>query len=349
MTGNFNNANLKHLSAHQVGNKTDGSVVLSKGPLDIDDGNLRSYLLKNFTSPFANTEDFALTSANEDPKVNPMFQYISSAFASPKSFHTSSISIAKHLFDVSVHPNIKTGDLLVALFENVEVDGEPTNAIGIFKCENKSNFVNIEYEKNQTSSIHHQLGLSLEKLDKGCLIYDLERQDGYRVSIIDKSSKSQEAFYWTDLFLKVKPVATNFSFTKSALDVTKTFVTEKMADEFEVSRADQIHILNRSAKYFKDNEEFSSKKFESEILENPDVIQSFRKFKKEYQQEQNISIEDNFEIEQGAVKKYSKVLKSVLKLDKNFHVYIHGDRDLIERGQERDGRKYYKIYYKDES
>jgi len=350
MTGNFTNAGLKQLSAHQVGNKMDGSLVITKAPLEIDDSELRSYLLKNFTAPFANTEDFAFTSANEDPMVNPMFQYVSSAFASLKSFHTSSISIAKHLFDVSVHPNIKTGDLLVALFENVEVDGEPVNAIGIFKCETKSNFVNIEYEKNQSSSITRQVGLSLEKLDKGCLIYDLERQDGYRISIVDKSSKSQEALYWTDLFLKVKPIATNFSFTKSVLDATKTFVTEKMADEFDVSKADQIVILNRSAKYFKEKEEFSSQEFESEILEdNQDLIQSFRKFKTEYQQEQNVSFEDNFEIEQGAVKKYSKVLKSVLKLDKNFHIYIHGDRDLIERGQEKDGRKYYKIYYKDES
>jgi hypothetical protein len=349
MTGNFSNANLKQLSAHQVGNKTDGSLIISRVPLEIAGDDLRLYLLKNFTTPFSNTEDFAFTSADEDPKLNPMFQYISSAFASPKSFHPSSVSIAKHLFDISVHPNIKTGDLLVAMFENVEISGLYTNAIGIFKCENKSNFVNIEYEKNQNSSITHQLGLSLEKLDKGCLIYDLEQQDGYRISIVDRSSKSQDAFYWTELFLKVRPVATNFSFTKSVLDVTKTFVTEKLADEFEVSRADQIDILNRSAKYFKENEEYSSKAFESEILQDPDVVTSFRKFKKEYQQEHNTSIEDNFEIEPGAVRKYSKVFKSVLKLDKNFHVYIHGDRDLIERGQEKDGRKYYKIYFNDES
>jgi hypothetical protein len=349
MTGNFGNANLKQLSAHQVGNKTDGSLIISKTSLEIGDDDLRLYLLKNLTGPFANTEAFAFTSANGDPMVNPMFQYISSAFASLRSFHTSSISIAKHLFDVSVHPNIKTGDLVVALFEDVQVEGASTQAIGIFKCENKSNFVNIEYEKNQGSSITHQLGLSLEKLDKGCLIYDLERNGGYRISIVDRSSKSQDAFYWTELFLKVGPVATNFSFTRDVLDATKAFVTEKMADEFEMSRADQIDMLNRSAKYFKENDEYNSKAFESEILESPELIKSFRKFKKEYQDEHNASFEDNFEIEQGAVKKYSKVLKSVLKLDKNFHVYIHGDRDLIERGQEKDGRKYYKIYFKDEA
>jgi hypothetical protein len=39
----------------------------------------------------------------------------------------------------------------------------------------------------------------------------------------------------------------------------------------------------------------------------------------------------------------------VLKLDKNFHIYIHGGRDMIERGVDESGRKYYKIYYNEEA
>jgi len=38
-----------------------------------------------------------------------------------------------------------------------------------------------------------------------------------------------------------------------------------------------------------------------------------------------------------------------LKLDGNFHVYIHGNKDMIERGVDDDGRKYYKLYYEEES
>jgi hypothetical protein len=29
-------------------------------------------------------------------------------------------------------------------------------------------------------------------------------------------------------------------------------------------------------------------------------------------------------------------------------VYIHGNRELIERGEDQDGRKYYKLYYNEE-
>ena len=59
-------------------------------------------------------------------------------------------------------------------------------------------------------------------------------------------------------------------------------------------------------------------------------------------------MKDEFDISNQAVKKQSKFFKSILKLDKNFHVYIHGNKDMIERGVESDGRKFYKIYFEKE-
>ncbi len=61
------------------------------------------------------------------------------------------------------------------------------------------------------------------------------------------------------------------------------------------------------------------------------------------------SIKDSFEISVQAVKKQTRIFKSVLKLDKNFHIYIHGNNELIEHGIEKDGRKFYKIYFENES
>ena len=49
------------------------------------------------------------------------------------------------------------------------------------------------------------------------------------------------------------------------------------------------------------------------------------------------------------MKKQAKIFKSVLKLDNNFHIYIHGKRELIEQGVDPNGRKFYKIYYEEES
>ncbi len=79
------------------------------------------------------------------------------------------------------------------------------------------------------------------------------------------------------------------------------------------------------------------------------MIDSFRNFDTNYRSENEIELTDNFDISQQAVKKQARVFKSVLKLDKNFHIYIHGNRELIEQGVDEKGRKYYKIYYENES
>ncbi|MBK9193468.1 MAG: hypothetical protein IPO17_00460 [Flavobacteriales bacterium] len=62
-----------------------------------------------------------------------------------------------------------------------------------------------------------------------------------------------------------------------------------------------------------------------------------------------MELADNFEISAHAVKRQARIFKSVLKLDKNFHIYIHGDRNRIEQGVDEQGRKFYKIYYDKES
>ena len=101
-------------------------------------------------------------------------------------------------------------------------------------------------------------------------------------------------------------------------------------------------LLNRSVYYFKKHESF-----ENEVLQGKNIVSSFKKFDAAYSQDNEIA--HDFSISAQAVKKQERAFKSVLKLDKNFHIYIHGDRQLIKQGTDTDGRKFYKIYYKDES
>ena len=126
-------------------------------------------------------------------------------------------------------------------------------------------------------------------------------------------------------------------------------MTGRLDEEFEITKTDQIDYLNRSIDYFKKNEQFNEKEFAQAVFEHTNVINSFKKFKGDFQHEHDHHIVSEFEISNPAVKKQSRVFKSVLKLDRNFHIYIHGDKDLIERGVDEDGRKYYKIYYNVES
>ena len=126
--------------------------------------------------------------------------------------------------------------------------------------------------------------------------------------------------------------------------------TNDYADKFEVNKTDQIDLLNRSAEYFKTKEQFSLQEFTEEVIHHPEVVETFVAFKKNYESSRQFELGDDFEINLSAVKKQAKVFKSVLKLDKNFHIYIHGRRDLIEKGyDELSGKQYYKLYFEEES
>jgi len=89
--------------------------------------------------------------------------------------------------------------------------------------------------------------------------------------------------------------------------------------------------------------------FAGEVIGNPEAIESFKNFKSQYEQEFDSPIANSFEISDNAVKKQARVYKSVLKLDKNFHIYIHGDKELIEKGfDDAKAMNYYKVYFKEE-
>lgn len=346
---NYSSATLSSISAHTIGNKTNGEdLIVSKNVLEIEDDELRERMMTYFLSSFTSSEFYHFTSTDGDFQLNPLFQLANDIFESSKNFHTKTVSIAKHLYEVSLHPQIKSGDLFVALFSDVQIAGERTDVLGIFKSESKSSVLKVTPKKDGNFSIDLASGINLEKLDKACLIYNLDQDEGFRLSIIDRSSKSSEAQYWKDLFLRVIPVNDEFQSTKNVLDVARHFVIDQIADEFEVSKADQISYLNKSINYFKNHDEFNKKEFEQEVFEDKELIKSFRKFDNSFRKQFDLEAEDNFEISAEVVKKQSRVFKSVLKLDKNFHIYIHGDRELIERGVEKDGRKYYKIYYMSE-
>ena len=258
------------------------------------------------------------------------------------------MNVARHLFELSVHPQIKSGDLFVVYFSNLLISGETTDAIGLFKSENRQAFLKLD-TTTEDFSLQSEDGINVDKLDKGCLILNAGKESGYKVCIIDKSNKAAEAQYWKDNFLQLKPCSDDYHQTKEFMNITKNFVTKRLIEDFEVSKADQIDLLNRSVAYFKNNETFDKKDFEDEVFQNKEVINAFHNYDEVYRDDNNIDIADSFDISPQAVKKQTRVFKSVLKLDKNFHIYIHGDKDLIEQGVEKDGRKFYKIYFENEA
>jgi len=343
------NANMVSLAVHHCGNQTnEEELILSKSTIEIDDEKLKELLLKFFLNSFQNPEYNQFTFSNGDHTMNIIYQYITKIFEQPKSLLPQSVNMAKQLYDLSTHPQIKAGDFFIVYFDGLLIDGENVEAIGLYKSENKQDFLKVD-KKNGAFEIVHQDGINIQKLDKACLILNLDKETGYKVCVIDNTNKAVEAQFWKNDFLMVKPCNDSFHATKDYLDLCKNYVTKQMPNDFEISKTDQIDLLNRSIKYFKDQDEFNMDDFSRSVIQDPQVIESFKGYKKQYEDEHELEFNESFDISDAAVKKQNRVFKSVLKLDKNFHIYIHGKRELIEKGVEADGRKYYKIYFNEEN
>ncbi len=338
---------LERVSVHHVGNKTnEEELVLSMSLLETDK-TLDALLSRFFLTPFASPEFYSFTFSNGDFTLNPLYIYASRIFEDGSVLQDTGADIARHLYELSVHPQIKPGDLFIAHFSNIVMEGRTVEALGIFKSENKQSFLKLNVGTG-SFDLDYEDGINIDKLDKGCLIFNAGQETGFKVCVIDKANKS-EAQYWKDSFLQLKPCSDDYHNTKDFLDIAKEFVTKQFAEEFEVTRADQIDLLNRSVNYFKNNETFDKEEFVTEVFQDEKVIEAFNNYDESYREEHQIELSDHFDISAQALKKQARVFKSVLKLDKNFHIYIHGDRELIEQGVDQDGRKYYKIYFEEES
>lgn len=334
------------LIVHFVGNKNNGDGVRFSDALS-DFENIEDFFKQLIDNNFKYEELYQFFFL-PNLELNPMYQFISSVFKEKESFIEQSKNVGRYLYDKSTHPQIKGGELCIFYFKDCQINDELIDCIGIFKSENKETILKVSSTKDGYN-LKDEKGINTTKLDKGCLIFNTETENGYIVSVVDNTNKNTEAQYWKDDFLSVQPKRNEYHQTNQFLGIAKQFVTKKLTEDFEVSKADQIDFLNRSVDYFKKNETFDKNEFEETVFGDSNVINSFRKFDQNFRQENEIELADNFEISAQAVKKQARVFKSVLKLDKNFHIYIHGNRELIEQGIDEKGRKFYKIYYEEEN
>jgi hypothetical protein len=337
----------REIAVHKVGNKLNEEPMRLAAEPTVLNIELQQTLTKYFLAPF-NTEAYFHLFHDAELSLNEVYTFVTKIFENKNSLFDQSVHIATHLYNKSTHPRTKGGELYVVYFDDCVLHGENVSAVGIFKSENKDTFLEIE-STEAGYSLDSREGINVNKLDKGCIIFNSEKESGYVVAVVDNTNKGAEAHYWMDEFLGLKTQKNQYHQTNEFLGIAKKFVTQKLTEDFEVSKADQIDLLNKSVDYFKKNGEFDKSDFEEKVFQDDKLISSFRNFDEAYRLENQVELDDNFEISSQAVKKQARSFKSILKLDKNFHIYIHGDRELIERGVDEAGRKYYKIFYKEEN
>lgn len=348
MTG-IDSVHLQEVIVHKVGNPTRSEALkLSVNPLTLNDAVVRGMLTKYFLAPFNEEEQYHFTHLS-DLGLNEIYHYVGKIFENKKNFVAQSAQIANFLYAKSTHVKVKEGELYVALFNDVPFGTEYIDAVGIFKSESKETFLKV-FPHGQGWEVAAEDGININKLDKGCLIFKKNREEGFVVCVVDATNKQQDAQYWVNDFLQVTPYSNSYHHTNQVLGMCKLFIHNEIQEKFEVNKSDQIDMLNRSMEYFKTKEQFDFDEFAQEVIHHPEVVEAFTQYKQTYEQAKQITIQEDFNIHLLAVKKQEKGFKSILKLDKNFHIYIHGRKDLIERGfDEMVNKNYYKLFFDEEA
>lgn len=343
----FSESIIDQIVVHKVGSKHQNeSLRLSKDSLQVND-EIKNILTRYFLTPFKSNEYFNFYHES-DLNLNEAYHYANIIFNDPEQIVEQSKNLAKHLYENSTHPNINGGEFYTVYFQDLEFNNEPVDAIGLFKSETRETFLKV-YPNEDNYTIESEQGIDIKKLDKGCLILNLEKENGFIVSTVDKLSKGEDARYWVDDFLKIRQREDEYYHTENVMKMYKDFVIKELPTEYDVAKADQVDLINKSKKFFKETDNFEMEDFTEKVIEDKDIIESFNQYKKVYESENEVQISDEFQISDSAVKKQARVFKSVIKLDKNFHIYVHGNREYITKGtDDKTGMQYYQIFFNEE-
>lgn len=342
----LSDARLEQAVIHYVGNKNnDEGCFISQEALWLEQAENRNAIRKLTTSPFSDGETWKFTHSHE-LGMNEAYVFCQRLFAQADDIIGISAELARLLYEKSDHPQVKPGEFLTCFFTECHFNHQSVRAIGLYKIEHKDLFLRLR-QVGTGYDMQVIEGLALQKPDKACLVLEMNEGEGYTLLLADKQ-KNHDVQYWKDQFLQAKPASDNFNFTSTVLKLTKDFVTRELPEEFPVSKTESIELLSRSMDYFKSNENFDRKEFAESVFQDDRMIDSFMKYEEDYCKYNELPSAEQFEINNTAVKKQARVYKSVLKLDKNFHIYIHGNRNMIEKGVDETGRKFYKIYFEHE-
>ncbi|AYN68726.1 nucleoid-associated protein [Euzebyella marina] len=337
---------IETISLHRVGNKNKSEgVFLSSEPFSLNDetnGLLKEYFFK----PFRDKEENYFRFTNDvDVEFNELFKIASAIFSDPDSNHENSKRIATHLFEQSNHPHIKSGELYVTYLTGIMLDNEKVDAIGIFKSELKHDFLQFE-EKGSNLDIVIQQGININKLDKGCLIFNSKKEEGYKILSID--SNRYDTKYWLENFLDVEALADENFYTKNYLKFCQNFAKDVVLPAED--KQQEVLFMNRAVNHFAKNDSFEETNFLNEVMDNPEFIPEFKHYKVEKGPKYSIEDVSNFDIANKAVSDVRKKIKNVINLDTNIQIkmdFINPEsaQKFVEKGWDEERQMYYYLVY----
>lgn len=304
---------------------------------------IRQLLQRFFLAPLKLEELYSFSPGGMEEDV--------SAYAIVKSYFEGKggfVSLARQLADLLkevAQDTLQEGNLYVARFVGVLIDGEKTEALGLFKSETREVFINPVAEGNGFR-LEYGEGFGINRMDRGCLICNVEKNKGFVVSAFDHVAKGRKA-PWLESFLDLRERRDSKFYTENTVKNIKEFITKELPRKKEVSKDEEFEVMDKTMEYFKENERFDRQEYEQAVFPDEETRKEFSDFLS--CQNDGLDDWDQFPISPEGVKKSSKFLKKVIKLDKDFSIHIHGNANFLQKGFDQEyGLKYYKIFYTEE-
>lgn len=343
---NLYNAHIESLSIHRVGNKSrNENIFLSGEPFQLND-EITPLIKEYFLKPFRDKEENYFQFFHEtDLEFNELYNLSNQIFDNPGNIHEVSKKMTTLLFEQSSHPHIKSGEVYVVYFENMLLDNEKVSAIGIFKSELKHDFLQFQ-EKGTTLEMIIQQGINIQKLDKGAIIFNKNREEGYKILSVD--SNKYDTKYWIENFLGVDVLADNNFYTKKYLKFCQNFAKDVVLPAED--KKQEVMFMNRSVDYFAKNDEFEETAFMNSVIDNPDLMPEFRNYKTEKAPKYKIEDLTTFPIANTAVTAARKSIKNVINLDTNIQIKLdfinpESAEKFVEKGWDEEKQMYYYLVY----
>ncbi len=343
---NLFNTHIESLSIHRVGNKSrNEAIFLSENQYGLNDEIvpiLKEYFFKSFREKEENYFQFA---HEVDLEYNDMFKLATEIFTNPSSVHEISKKITQHLFEQSNHPHIKNGEVYIAYLTNVSIDNNLVDAVGVFKSELRTDFLQFE-EKESNLEMVLQEGINLNKLDKGCLIFNHKKEEGYKILTID--SNRYDARYWLEHFLSVDAFQDENFMTKKYLKFCQEFAKEVVFPAED--KKQEVMFMNRAVNHFAKNDNFEETAFLNDVMENPDLIPEFKSYKVDRGEKYSIEDVTSFPIANAAVSDVRKSIKNVINLDTHIQIKLdfinpESAEKFVEKGWDEEKQMYYYLVY----
>jgi hypothetical protein len=187
-------------------------------------------------------------------------------------------------------------------------------------------------------------GLPMQKPAFAALIFPGDTE-GYRLFLLEP-----QPTVWSMRLFPFKRKDEDPFHAKEFFRLCTSFSKDVMEKEKQLPRSEQIDFLADSLSYADRHKSVQMEEFKQEVLRDPAIIDAFENYQEKYAGDRNWNPPDRFAVSDQVQNQARKFVRSIIKLDKNFHIYVHGNKERIEKGFDEERKlHYYRLWFDSEA